>query len=149
MSLSKQKFAIVVSEYNTEVTDKLLEGALLRFAELNISHEQLTVEKVPGAIEIPLVAKLLAKSNQYRAIVCLGAVIRGETGHYDFVCQQVSDGCLEVMLAYEIPVIFGVLTTNNLAQALARVGGEVGHKGVEAVDAAMAMVKVVDRCLII
>lgn len=132
-------YAIVVSEFNPEITSKLLEGALTRFAEKGIPRAHIKVVKVPGAIEIPLVAQILAQRKIYAAIIALGAVIRGETTHYDYVCQQVSDGCQKVMLDHNLPVIFGVLTTENDEQALARVGGANGHKGKDAADAAMAM----------
>jgi 6,7-dimethyl-8-ribityllumazine synthase len=137
------KFAIVVSEFNQEIIQALLQGALDRFAELNIHEENVSVFNVPGAVEIPLTAQLIARQNKHQAIICLSAVIRGETSHYDYVCEQVSAGCQRVMLDYSIPVIFGVLTTENEDQARARVGGEHGHKGREAVDAAVAMVEVV------
>lgn len=135
----KMKIAIIVSRFNEEVTEKLLEGALIRLQELKISENDITVIKVPGAVEIPLIAKLLAKSQQYAAIITLGAVIRGETTHYDYVCDQVSQGVQQVMMEYEIPIIFGVLTTENDEQALDRVGGKQGHKGRDAADAAVEM----------
>ena len=138
------KFAIVVSMFNQCVTEKLLEGALSRLQEKSVANHHITVIKVPGAIEIPLTAHLLAKSHRYHSIICLGAVIRGDTDHYDYVCQQVSQGCQRVMLDFEIPVIFGVLTTDNEEQALQRVGGMHGHKGIEAADTALAMGKVVE-----
>ncbi len=134
------KYAIVTSEFNQEITDALLQGALERFAEINIPANNITVVKVPGAVEIPFAAQLLAKKNQYAAIVCLGAVIRGETTHYDYVCEQVSQGCQRVMLDHEIPVIFGLLTTEDEQQARERVGGKHGHKGKDAVDTALVMV---------
>ncbi|RDI42576.1 6,7-dimethyl-8-ribityllumazine synthase [Aquicella lusitana] len=136
----KNKFAIVVSQYNQSITDKLLEGALSGLKAQGINQDSITVISVPGAVEIPLPAQLLAKSKKYAAIICLGCVIRGDTDHYDYVCEQVSQGCQRVMLDYEIPVIFGVLTTNNMQQAEDRVGGKIGHKGVEAADAAIQMV---------
>lgn len=134
------KIAVVVSEFNSEITEELCDGAQARLLERGVVAENITVIRVPGAVEIPLAAKLLAKLKKYHAIICLGAVIRGETSHYDYVCQQVSQGCQQVMLSFDIPVIFGVLTTENEAQALARVGGIEGHKGREAADAALAMV---------
>jgi 6,7-dimethyl-8-ribityllumazine synthase len=143
MNNSYLKFAIIVSEFNSEITEKLLEGALQHFTAQGFERQDITIVKVPGAIEIPLTAKLLAKTNKYNAIVCLGAVIRGDTDHYDYVCQQVSFGCLKVMLKLEIPVIFGILTTNNEEQALARVGGAEGHKGKEAAAAAITMAELV------
>lgn len=136
------KVALVVSRFNEEVTHLLYEGAVHRLKELDFAPGQVTVVSVPGAIEIPITAQRLAKSKTYEAIICLGAVIRGETSHYDYVCQQVSQGCLQVSLQYDIPVIFGVLTTEDEAQALARAGGKHGHKGREAVDAAFEMVSV-------
>lgn len=141
----KHKFAIVVSRFNEFVTDKLSEGALNRFMERGIPRDDITLIQVPGAVEIPLVAKLLAQTQQYSAIVTLGAVIRGETTHYDYVCEQVSQGCQRVMLDYNIPVIFGVLTTENDAQALERVGGMHGHKGEDAAEAALEMVTIVEK----
>ncbi len=138
------QYAIVVSQFNSMITDALLQGALARFSDLGISQEMITVIKVPGAVEIPLAAQLLAKTKKYKAIICLGAVIRGETSHYDYVCQQVSQGCQRVMLDVEVPIIFGVLTTDNEAQAKDRVGGSEGHKGKDAVDAAIAMAGIVE-----
>lgn len=132
------RIALIVSRFNPEVTEKLLEGALERMRELSLDNE--TVVWVPGAVEIPLIAQHLARSNHYHAIIALGAVIRGETTHYDYVCQQVSDGCQKVALENHIPVIFGVLTTEDEEQAQARVGGAHGHKGREAVDAAYQMI---------
>ncbi|MBT8506820.1 6,7-dimethyl-8-ribityllumazine synthase [Coxiella-like endosymbiont of Rhipicephalus sanguineus] len=135
------KFAIVVSQFNQPVMEKLLTGALARLVELDVKENQIKTVWVPGAVEIPLMAKRVAKTKRYDAIVCLGAVIRGETNHYDYVCQQVSLGCQQVALEYEIPIIFGVLTTQNKEQAFARAGGERGNKGTEAVNAAMMMIK--------
>lgn len=134
--------AIVISRFNEEITHKLYEGAIARLKELEFSESQITSVFVPGAVEIPLVAKRLAKNNGYEAIVCLGAVIRGETSHYDYVCEQVSQGCQQVSLSENIPVIFGVLTTENETQALARCGGAHGHKGRDAIDAAFEMVSI-------
>jgi 6,7-dimethyl-8-ribityllumazine synthase len=134
--------AIVVSRFNEEVTRRLLEGAVQRLKELNFSDEHITVVWVPGAVEIPLTAQCLARANNIEAIICLGAVIRGETSHYDYVCEQVSQGCQRVALENDIPVIFGVLTTEDEEQALDRAGGKHGHKGRDAVDAALEMVSV-------
>lgn len=136
------KIAVITSRFNEEITSKLKEGALHRLAEKNIHH--IDIFDVPGAVEIPLIAKLCAKQKKYDAIICLGAVIRGETTHYDYVCEQVSQGCQKIMLDYEIPVIFGVLTTENEAQAFDRVGGAHGHKGVDAADAALEMIKLIN-----
>lgn len=141
--MKELKYAIIVSRFNQEVTDRLLDGALARLAEKKVQKDQITIINVPGAVEIPLAAQLIAKKGDYSAIICLGAVIRGETNHYDYVCQQVSLGCQRVMLDHSIPVIFGVLTTDNDIQALDRVGGSHGHKGKDAVDAAIEMVSIV------
>lgn len=131
---------IVVSRFNEEVTRKLLEGAYERLKELGFDEGQMTVVEVPGAVEIPLALQRLAELKQFDALVALGAVIRGETSHYDTVCHLVSEGCLKVNLQFKIPVIFGVLTTENDAQAFDRCGGAFGHKGRESVDAACEMV---------
>ena len=138
------KLAIVISQFNQVVTEKLLSGALDRLAEMGIKEDQIKTIWVPGAMEIPLMAKKLAKIKiRYDAIVCLGAVIKGETNHYDYVCQQVSLGCQQVALEYEIPIIFGVLTTQNKKQAFDRAGGDKqrSNKGAEAVNAAMMMIE--------
>jgi len=139
------KIAIVVSRFNEEVTTKLYEGAVQRLRELQFAEEHVTVVWVPGAVEIPIVAKQLARTDQYEVIICLGAVVRGETTHYDYVCDQVSRGCQRVALKYDIPVIFGVLTTENEEQAFARAGGAHGNKGSDAVDAALEMVSVLTQ----
>lgn len=140
---SEIKIAVVVSIFNQEVTECLLEGALSCLMDSGIRNEHVFIAKVPGAIEIPLTAKLLASSNKYHAIICLGAVIRGETSHYDYVCQQVSNGCQQVMMDFNIPIIFGVLTTENEQQAFARSQGE-NNKGSEAAQAAVYMVKLIE-----
>ncbi|MFZ9034535.1 MAG: 6,7-dimethyl-8-ribityllumazine synthase [Francisellaceae bacterium] len=132
------KIAIIVSQFNELITDKLLEGALIEAKEQGI--ESPDVFYVPGAVELPYAAQQLAKSQKYDAIVLLGAVIRGQSDHYDYVCQQVSYATQKVMLKYDLPVIFGVLTTHNKEQALDRVGGAKGHKGRYAMKAAIDMV---------
>ncbi|GGI77582.1 6,7-dimethyl-8-ribityllumazine synthase [Legionella impletisoli] len=131
--------AVVVSRFNQEITQALLSGAVQRLKERGIQEHDLVVIEVPGAVEIPLIAQHLAKKNEVKAIIALGAVIRGETTHYDYVCQQVSHGCQQVSLAYHIPVIFGVLTTENEEQAWDRLGGSHGHKGMDVADAAIEM----------
>lgn len=140
-------FAIVVSQFNQSITNQLLQGAITRLNERGILDEDMTVVKVPGAIEIPLAAKLLAQSRKYQAIICLGAIIQGETDHYDYVCQQVSQGCSQIMLQYDMPIIFGILMTQNWHQAEERVGGKAGHKGIEAADTALIMIDVVRKIL--
>jgi len=137
--------AIVVSRFNSDITDKLLEGALGRLKELEFQEDQIAVAWVPGAVELPIVAQQFADTENFDAIVCLGSVIRGETSHYDYVCEQASQGCQQVALEHDLPVIFGVLTTETKAQALDRAGGDHGHKGREAVDAAYEVVSVIDQ----
>ena len=137
------KIAIVVGRFNEQVTKKLLGGAIARLSEFGISDQTVKTFWVPGAVEIPLIAKRLVKTENYEAIICLGAVIQGETDHYDYVCEQVSLGCQQVALEYEIPIIFGVLTTQNEEQAFARAGSDHGNKGAQAVDAALEMIQLI------
>lgn len=137
--------AVVVSRFNEEITLPLLDGALTRLKERRFEDGQITVVWVPGAVEIPIAAQKLAQLGKYEAIVALGAVIRGETGHYDYVCEQVSQGCQHVSLQNDIPVLFGVLTTDNEAQAKDRAGGAHGNKGRDAVDAAVETVALLRR----
>ncbi len=131
--------AIIVSQFNHDITQALLAGAVKHLLAHGICEQDIMVIEVPGAVEIPFIAQRLAKQNHHAVIIALGAVIRGDTTHYDYVCQQVSDGCQRVALAFETPVIFGVLTTENEAQAWDRLGGVHGHKGVDAADCALAM----------
>lgn len=142
MELSHQSIfpiAIVASQFNAAMTHALLKGAMERLTELGWTEDAMMVIEVPGAVEIPLVAKKIAKKKQHAAIIALGIVVRGETSHYDYVCQQVSQGCQQVALEFEVPVIFGVLTTENDEQVWARLGGAHGHKGKDAVDCAITM----------
>lgn len=139
---SNFRVAIVVSRFNEEVTSKLLEGAKERLVERDISSDNCLVVWVPGAVEIPLAVQRIAQLAKYDAIIALGAIIRGETTHYDYVCDQVSQGCQRVMLENDVPVVFGILTTENDEQAADRIGGKHGHKGKDAVDTALEMVAV-------
>jgi 6,7-dimethyl-8-ribityllumazine synthase len=126
------RVAIVVARFNELFTEKLLEGALDCLGRHGVEDEAVHVARVAGAFEIPLCAKVLAKSARFDAIVCLGAVIRGETAHFEYVSQQVAAGITQVALESEIPVTFGVLTTNTLEQTRARCGNESDNKGWEA-----------------
>ncbi len=137
--------ALVVSRFNAEISHELEKGALQRLRTLGFTDDDITVVEVPGAGEIPLLAQCLAKKNKYAAIIALGAVVRGETTHYESVCQRVTEGCLRVSLDFDIPVILNVLTTENEAQAWDRLGGNHGHKGVEAVDCALSMVAILKK----
>ena len=139
------RIALVVSLFNREVTDALLEGALAYLIETGVARRDITVVEVPGAVEIPLTAQILAKKNEFNAIIALGAVIRGETSHYDYVCHYVTEGCLRVALTFDIPVVFGVLTTENEAQAWDRLGGAHGHKGRDAAQCALTMQRVLKQ----
>ena len=133
--------ALVTSRFNETITERLYTGAIQRLEELSFNTSQIQSVWVPGAVEIPLIAQKLAQMDKFEAIVCLGAVILGETAHFDYVCQQVSQGTQSVALTYNLPVIFGILTTQTAQQAIARSGGEKGHKGIEAIDCAVEMVK--------
>ena len=137
--------ALIVSRYHEELSQKLLDGALTRLRELKFKEEHLTVVMAPGAIEIPIIAQRLSESGLYDALIAMGIVIEGETDHYQYVCDLVSEGCLRVSLQNDIPVIFSVLTVKDEAQALARLGGAEGHKGIEAVDAVVSVISVLGQ----
>ncbi len=135
------QLAIVISEFNQLITDRLLQGALTQLQHYQLTPDTIPIIRVPGAIEIPFAIQQLLEHGDYNAVIALGAVIRGETSHYDSVCQQVSYGCQRLILDYQTPIIFGVLTTDNAEQAYARSGGNHSNKGSEAVDCAMHMIK--------
>ena len=134
------KFALVVSRFNSFITERLLEGALDSLRRKGVREEDLTVIRVPGAWEIPLAAKRLAQAGAYDAVICLGAVIRGSTPHFDYVAAEVSKGIAMVSLESGVPVAFGILTTDTLEQAIERAGSKAGNKGAAAADAALEMV---------
>jgi 6,7-dimethyl-8-ribityllumazine synthase len=134
-----RRFAIAVSRFNEVITRPLLDGALAAFRRHGVSEEDIEVAWTPGAFELPLVAGRLADSEQFDAVVCLGAVIRGETAHFDYVAAESASGIQRVGLDTGVPCIFGVLTTDTLEQALDRAGGKHGNKGWEAATAAMEM----------
>src|SRR5262245_140863 len=125
-------FAIVVSRYNEDVTTRLLAGAVATFREQRVGENQLRIEWVPGAFELPLAALKLAQTGRYAAICCLGAVIQGETQHHDYINRQVAAGIMQAGLQTGVPVAFGVLTCQSLQLALDRAGGKSGNKGTEA-----------------
>ncbi|MCL6591921.1 MAG: 6,7-dimethyl-8-ribityllumazine synthase [Firmicutes bacterium] len=135
-----QQFAIVVSRFNHFITGHLLSGAEDALKRHGAADDQITVAWVPGAFEIPLAAQKLAQSKKYHAIICLGAVIRGSTPHFDYVAAEVSKGVASVSLATGIPVIFGVLTTDSIEQAIERAGTKSGNKGWDAALSALEMV---------
>ena len=144
MTINNQNLhiGIVVSEFNTEFTSKLEQGCLEHLIAQGVPAKQIQVIHVPGAIEIPFILQRLAKQKKHHALIALGAVIRGETSHYYYVCEQVSQGCQRVMLDYDLPIIFGILTTENDEQAFARTGGGHSHNGVEAAKSALTMIEV-------
>jgi 6,7-dimethyl-8-ribityllumazine synthase len=139
------RFAVVAARFNGLVTEALLAGCRDAFARHGVPAERLDVAWVPGSFEIPLVARALAESGEYAAVVCLGCVIRGETGHYDHVAGQAAAGVAQASLATGVPVIFGVLTTDTVEQALNRSGLKAGNKGAEAALAAVEMVNLLAR----
>jgi 6,7-dimethyl-8-ribityllumazine synthase len=134
------KFALVVSRFNSFICDRLLEGALDTLKRHGAEESSLTVIKVPGAFEIPLVAKKLASSGGYDALICLGAVIRGGTPHFEYVSSEVSKGVASASLDTGVPIAFGVLTTDSVEQAIERAGTKAGNKGCEAAMSAIEMV---------
>lgn len=125
------KYGIVVAQFNEFINAKLLSGALDALKRHGVQEEEIDIAWVPGAFEIPIIAQKMATSNKYEAIICLGTVIRGSTSHYDFVCNEVSKGIAHVSLNSNIPVMFGVLTTENIEQAIERAGTKAGNKGFE------------------
>jgi 6,7-dimethyl-8-ribityllumazine synthase len=134
------RFGIVVARWNEAITRKLLDGAVAKLQERGVPDDMIDVAWVPGSMEIPLLAKRLAKLNRYRAIICLGAVIRGETSHDQHINRSVSLAITQLSLEANIPVLFGVLTCETMEQAIHRAGGNVGNKGAEAAEAAVQMV---------
>jgi 6,7-dimethyl-8-ribityllumazine synthase len=134
-----EKFCIILSRFNDFIGGKLLEGAIDELQRHGVDNEDIDIVRVPGAFEIPVVAKRCAKSGKYSAIITLGAVIKGSTSHYDYVCAEVSKGVAAVSLETEVPVIFGVLTTDNIEQAIERAGTKAGNKGADAAKSAIEM----------
>ena len=134
------RFAIVCAKFNHAITDKLLEGAIAALTRHGVKEDAIDTVRVPGAFELPVTANRIAASGKVDAIVALGAVIRGGTPHFEYVCQEGARGIMDVGLSHDFPVIFGVLTTDDLSQAVERTGGTEGHKGEEAAIAAMEMV---------
>lgn len=139
LTTNGEKFCIIISRFNEFTGSKLLSGALDELKRHGIVEDTIDVVWVPGAFEIPVIAKKCAKSGKYNAIITLGAVIKGSTSHYDYVCAEVSKGVASVSLETEVPVIFGVLTTDNLEQAIERAGTKAGNKGADAAKAAIEM----------
>lgn len=136
----KARVAVIAAQFNENIVGRLLSGCLDRLASLGV--KKVSVHRVPGAFELPVAAKVAAGSKKFDAVICLGAVIRGDTPHFDFVAGEAARGISAVSLSEKVPVIFGVLTTNNLRQAVERCGGKHGHAGERAAEAAVEMIAV-------
>ncbi len=139
LTTNNEHFCIVISRFNEFIGSKLLSGAIDELKRHGVNEENIDVVWTPGAFEIPLVAKRCAKSGKYNAIITLGAIIKGSTSHYDYVCAELSKGIAQVGLETEVPVLFGVLTTENIEQAIERAGTKAGNKGSDAAKAAIEM----------
>ena len=139
-----KRFALVVSRFNDFITEKLTGGAIDALLRSGAREEDIDIVKVPGAFEIPLIAKKLANAGRYHALICLGAVIRGATPHFDCISAEVSKGIAQVSLESEVPIIFGVITTDTIEQAIERAGTKAGNKGWSAAMAAVEMANLLD-----
>lgn len=139
-----KKFALVVSRFNEFITDKLLSGALDALVRSGAKDSDIQIVKVPGAFEIPLVAKKMATKKKINAIICLGAVIRGATPHFEYISAEVSKGVAQVSLESEVPIIFGIVTTDTIEQAIERAGTKAGNKGWSAAMAAVEMANLLE-----
>jgi 6,7-dimethyl-8-ribityllumazine synthase len=139
------KVAIVASRFNEIIVNKLLGGAVDGLVRHGVDEDNITAAWVPGAFEIPLTASKLAQSGKYDAVICVGAVIRGQTSHYDYVCNEVSKGIAQVGLATGVPVLFGIVTTENIEQAIARAGSKAGNKGYDCALSAVEMVNLLKQ----
>jgi 6,7-dimethyl-8-ribityllumazine synthase len=139
-----KKFALIASRFNDFITDKLVGGALDALVRSGVDDDDIDLLKVPGAFEIPLVAKKAVAAGKYDAVICLGAVIRGSTSHYDYVCAEASKGIAQVSLDAGIPVIFGIITTDTIEQAIERAGTKAGNKGWSAAVSAVEMANLMD-----
>lgn len=145
LTTSNEKFCIIIARFNEFIGSKLLSGAVDELKRHGVSEDNIDVIWVPGAFEIPVIAKKCALSNKYNAIITLGAVIKGSTSHYDYVCAEVSKGVAAVSLDTGVPVIFGVLTTENIEQAIERAGTKSGNKGSDAAKSAIEMVNLIKQ----
>ena len=142
---STDRFCIVISRFNDFIGKKLLEGAIDTFKRLNVKEENIDVVYTPGAFEIPLTAQYVAKSKKYNAVVALGAIIKGSTSHYDYVCAELSKGIAQVSMSTGVPVLFGVLTTDTIEQAIERAGTKAGNKGSDCAKSAIEMANVIKK----
>ena len=137
------RVAVIAARFNAKIVDELLAGCLRRLRELGLSDDRVETHRVPGAFELPVAAKVLARTGKFSAVVCLGCVVRGDTPHFDYVAGEAARGIQQVAVDEALPVIFGVLTTNTEQQALDRIGGSHGHAGERAAEAAMEMIAMV------
>ena len=137
------KIGIVVARFNEFITSKLLGGAVDTLKRHDVNENNIDTAWVPGAFEIPLIAKKMADSGKYDAVICLGAIIRGSTSHYDLVCNETAKGIAQVSLNSNIPVMFGVITTENIEQAIERAGSKAGNKGSECAEGAIEMINLI------
>lgn len=140
-----KNIGIVASRFNEFITSELLEGALDGLRRHGVSDDNIDVAWVPGAFEIPVIASKMAKGGKYAVVICLGAVIRGNTGHYEYVCSEVSKGIAAISLSTGIPVMFGVLTTENIEQAIERAGSKAGNKGFDCAVSAIEMINLMEK----
>lgn len=143
LTVKDEKFAIIVSRFNEFISSKLLSGAIDELKRHGVKEDSITVVWTPGAFEIPVIAKKIAKSAKYNAIIALGAIIKGSTPHFDYVSAELSKGIASVSLDTGVPVIFGVLTTDNIEQAIERAGTKAGNKGSDAAKSAIEMANLV------
>ena len=139
------RVGIVASRFNEIIVNKLLGGAVDGLVRHGVEEERITAAWVPGAFEIPVAAQRMAKSGKYDAVICVGAVIRGDTSHYDYVCNEVSKGIAQVSMATGVPVLFGILTTENIEQAIARAGSKAGNKGYDCALSSVEMVNLLGQ----
>ena len=139
----KIKVGIICSRFNEFITSKLLSGAIDSLERHNVASDDIDVAWVPGAFETPLIAKKMAESGKYDAVICLGAVIRGATSHYDLVCNEAAKGIAQASMSTGIPVLFGIITTDNIEQAIERAGSKAGNKGSECAESAIEMVNLI------
>ncbi|GAB6907013.1 riboflavin synthase beta chain [Desulfosarcina cetonica] len=139
-----KRFGIIASRFNDFITDRLVGGAIDALTRSGAEDKDIDIIKVPGAFEIPMIAQRMAESKKYNAVVCLGAVIRGATPHFDYVCAEASKGIAQVTMATGVPVIFGILTTDTIEQAIERAGTKAGNKGWSAAVAAIEMANLVE-----
>lgn len=145
LTTNGEKFCIIIARFNEFIGSKLLSGAIDELRRHGVDENNIDIVWVPGAFEIPIVAKKCAKSGKYSAIITLGAVIKGSTSHYDYVCAEVSKGVAQIGLETGIPVIFGVLTTDNIEQAIERAGTKAGNKGSDAAKSAIEMANLMNQ----